>query len=477
MKKLTTKVLNKNLGVMALALAMLILPLAAIGQTKISMPKNKSNISKDIEVGRQSAAEVEKTFPMVNDRTSDAYINEVGNRLANAVPPEFQHREFNCKFRIVNASDINAFALPGCWLYVNRGMIEAAKNEGEMAGVMAHEISHAMLRHGTAQGPGAGTQIGAILAQIGGAVIGAPELGQGIAAALITPYSRGFEKQADILGANILARAGYDPRDLANMFKTIAGENGGQRAPEWMSTHPDPGNRYQYINQEADMLRVSPNPIKLTQGFQRAQQYMRSLPRARTMEEIEKGAQGNQGGQDGGQGNGQGNRQSSPTAGGRYSNNVPYPSTDYTTFNTGGLYVNYPNNWRNLPGNGEVFFVPEGAYGDNGITHGVWVGLKQGQGGNLQQETDNYVKPLIEANKYQATSNYVRGTLNGRSGLAISAQGRSDITGATEVVTFYTSQTSGGNLLYVITVAPQSQVNRYSSAFSRVVRSVRYSGQ
>ena len=473
MKKLTTNGLNKNLGVMALALAMLILPLAAFGQTKISMPRNKNDISKDIEIGRKSAAEVDKTFPMVNDRTSDAYINEVGNRLANAVPPEFQHREFNCKFKIVNASDINAFALPACWLYVNRGMIEAAKNEGEMAGVMAHEISHAMLRHGTAQGPGALSTIGALGAILGGAVIGAPELGQVVAAGIMTPYSRAFEKQADILGANIMARAGYDPRDLANMFKTIAGEGGG-RTPEWISTHPDPGNRYNYINQEADMLRVSPNPIKITQGFQRAQQYMRSLPKAKTMEEIEKAAQGNtQGGQDGGQGSGQ----TSPTAGGKYSNNVPYPSTSYTTFNTGGLYVNYPNNWRNLPGNGEVFFVPEGAYGDNGITHGVWVGLKQGQGGNLQQETDAYVKSLIEANKYQATSNYVRTTLNGRNGLAISAQGRSDITGATEVVTFYTSQTSGGNLLYVITVSPQSQANSYSSAFNKVVRSVRYSGQ
>ena len=92
------KYFHKNLAVTALTLATLILPLAAFGQTPVSMPKNKNNISKDIEIGRKSAAEVDKTFPMVNDRASDAYINEVGNRLANAVPPEFQHREFNCKF-------------------------------------------------------------------------------------------------------------------------------------------------------------------------------------------------------------------------------------------------------------------------------------------------------------------------------------------------------------------------------------------
>jgi predicted Zn-dependent protease len=288
MKKETRNGFSKNIVALMFLVSALIVPSAIIAQTKISMPKNKSNISKDQEIGRKTAAQVEQTFPMLNDRTSEAYINEVGMRLANAVPPEFQHREFNCQFKIVNASDINAFALPACYLYVNRGMIEAAKNEGEMAGVMAHEISHSMLRHGTAQGPSVLTQIGALGAMLGGAIVGAPELGQAAAAGIITPYSRNFEKQADIVGANIMARAGYDPRDLANMFRTIAGENGGQRAPEWISSHPDPGNRFNYINQEAAMLRVSANPIKFTDGFQRAQSFMRSLPKAPTMAEIEK---------------------------------------------------------------------------------------------------------------------------------------------------------------------------------------------
>ena len=177
-------------------------------------------------------------------------------------------------------------------------MIEAARNEGEMAGVMAHEISHAMLRHGTAQGPGILTQIGAIGAIFGGAIVGAPELGQAAALGLITPYSRKFETQSDILGAQILARAGYDPRDLANMFQTIAKESEGGRAPEWISSHPDPGNRYNNINKEASMLRVSSNPIKITQGFQRTQNFLRGLPRAQTMAEIEKQPKDNKAGKD-----------------------------------------------------------------------------------------------------------------------------------------------------------------------------------
>ena len=144
MKRLSPNKFSKKL--VLLALASLILSWTAFGQTKISMPKNKNNISKDIEVGGKASVEVEKTFPMLNDRVSDAYLNEVGMRLANAVPPEFQHREFNCRFKIVNASDINAFALPGGFTYVNRGVLTTARTEGEVAGVLAHEIAHVTRR-------------------------------------------------------------------------------------------------------------------------------------------------------------------------------------------------------------------------------------------------------------------------------------------------------------------------------------------
>lgn len=453
--------MKKNLTILALFSMVLILPIVSIGQTKVSMPKNKTNISKDLEVGRKASAEVERAFPLINERISEAYINEVGRRLAAAVPPEFQHPEFNCQFKIVNASDINAFALPGCFLYVNRGMIEAAHNEGEMAGVMAHEISHAMLRHGTAQGPGLGTQIAAIGVLLGGAVIGAPELGAAGYAGLITPYSRAFEKQADLVGANIMARAGYDPRDLANMFKTIAGEGGG-RTPEWISTHPDPGNRYNYINQEASMLRVNPNPIKITPGFQRAQNYMRSLPKAKTMEQIEKEAQGQGGGQN-------------PTAGGRYGN-VGLPSASYRAYNNGGLSVNVPNNWREFPSQNEVIFSPEGAYGDEGITHGVMIGVTQANGSNFQQSFDNYVKGIAQSNNYQMKSNYSNTTLNGRSGLAVVIGGRSNITNRNELVTIYGTQTRNNGIFYVITVSPEDQATSYQAAFRNILRSVRLNG-
>ena len=96
-----------------------------------------------------------------------------GQRLAQAIPSEFQHPQFRYTFDVVNVSDLNAFALPGGPMYINRGMLQAAKNEGEVAGVLAHEISHVALRHGTAQaGKATPYQVGSVLGQIAGAILG-----------------------------------------------------------------------------------------------------------------------------------------------------------------------------------------------------------------------------------------------------------------------------------------------------------------
>ena len=167
----------------------------------------------------------------------------------------------------MNLKEINAFALPGGPMFVHRGMFDAAASEGEVVGVMAHELSHVLLRHGTANASKAQNpwlQLGQIAGQIGGAVVGG---GAGAAIAqgtefglgtLLLRYSRDFEKQADLLGAQIMARAGYDPRALARMFETIERESkssGG--GPQWMSSHPNPGNRTQYITKEAEALTIA----------------------------------------------------------------------------------------------------------------------------------------------------------------------------------------------------------------------------
>ena len=128
----------------ALALAGLLslTPILTSAQTRINLGKNKYSVQDDVKLGRDAAAEVERQMPILNDAQADDYVSRVGQRLVAAIPARFQQPAFNYTFKVVNASDINAFALPGGPMFINRGMIEASKNEGEMAGVMAHEISH-----------------------------------------------------------------------------------------------------------------------------------------------------------------------------------------------------------------------------------------------------------------------------------------------------------------------------------------------
>ncbi|MCU0239430.1 MAG: M48 family metallopeptidase [Pyrinomonadaceae bacterium] len=447
-------------------IVLLVMPYSLIAQTVVKMPKNKQPISKDLELGRKYSQEAEKVFPVLNDNESTQYVQAIGRRLVSAIPSEYYHPEFNYQFKILNCSDINAFAIAGGYLYLCRGLIQNAKNEGEMVGVMAHEISHAALRHSTAQQGGALSQIGAIGLILGGAILGGEagaQLGMVGAQAWMTKYGRAFEKQSDLVGARIMSIAGYDPRDLANMFKTIEGESKGNRPPQWLSTHPDPGNRYNYINAEAEKLRVSPNAIRDTKEFQRQKSRLFSMqPAAKSMEQLEKEAQG---------------KGRSNSTGGKFSKNVPLPSQQTRQYNAGNiLTASIPNNWKELPGEDSVMFAPEGAYGDykgaSAITHGVMIGVYKGSG-NFQQDTQAFVNEMAKTNNFQQQGNYQNGRISGRNAVAVNLSGNSEITGGVEVVTIYTTQLSDGSLLYVITVSPQNEINNYSVAFRNLVGSIR----
>ena len=260
-------------------------------QTKVTPPDNKYSVEEDVKLGREAAQEARRQLPLLRDEAVDSYIDRLGERLVAAIPADQRHPGFDYTFDVVNVRDINAFALPGGPMFVNRGMIEAAKTEGEVAGVMAHEISHVALRHGTAQaGKATPYQIGQIAGGILGAIVGGTVgqvISQGSAFGLGTmfmKYGREYERQADIEGAQIMARAGYDPRDMASMFQTIEKQSGGS-GPEWMSDHPNPGNRSAYITKEAEMIRVS-NPVRDTAAFERIKARLRSMPKAPTTEEA-----------------------------------------------------------------------------------------------------------------------------------------------------------------------------------------------
>ena len=146
---------------------------SASAQTHIVAPPNKYSPADDVKLGQEAAQQVQKELPLLNDASVEEYLSGIGQRLVRVIPGEYQHPEFRYTFRVVNQKEINAFALPGGPMFVNRGMIEAARDEGEIAGVMAHELSHVLLRHGTAQATKATKyEIGAIAGQVLGAIVG-----------------------------------------------------------------------------------------------------------------------------------------------------------------------------------------------------------------------------------------------------------------------------------------------------------------
>jgi Zn-dependent protease with chaperone function len=455
------------------AAAMLTVALASPtwAQTHIVAPDNKYSPSDDVKLGQEAAQQARKELPLLRDERLDSYITTVGQRLAAAVPAEYRHPEFRFTFELVNQKEINAFALPGGPMFLNRGMIESAHSEGEMAGVMAHEMSHVVLRHGTAQATkGEKFQIGAIAGQVLGAIVGGTAgsiIAQGSNFGLSTyflKYSREYESQADILGAQIMARAGYNPTEMANMFKTIEAE-GGSNGPEFLSDHPNPGNRYTRITEEARHLQVSgPGP---TGQFAEMQTRIRGMGKEYTAEEIARGQA-------------QSGRNAPVATSGRTAVRVDPPAASMRTFTPANFFrVSVPSNWEQVANSqNNVTYAPDGAYfqtqgGGTAFTHGVEFGIAQGSTGNLQRDTQSLLQSFARGNpNLRQQGGFKRTTVGSRAGLTTQLSNLSEVTGNEEFITLTTTYLQNGNLLYMIGVAPSSEANTYDRAFSRIRSSV-----
>jgi predicted Zn-dependent protease len=275
----------------ASAIAASLVAATVSAQTSIQPRQNSFTPAQDVQLGREAAVRVRQQLPMLNDRATGSVVEQIGRRLVAAIPARFRQPAFRYAFDVVNLRDINAFALPGGPMFLNRGMLQAARTDDEVAGVMAHELSHVILRHGTLQAAKAQKfQFGALAGQILGSIVGG-NAGQVIAqgsqfglGTYFLKYGREYEREADLLGAQIMARAGYDPRHMANMFRTIEAQGSGG-GPEWLSDHPNPGNRYAAINREALSLRVA-GTAPTGPAFVTVKSRLQQLPPAPTTRQV-----------------------------------------------------------------------------------------------------------------------------------------------------------------------------------------------
>jgi len=459
-----------------------------VAQTPVKIPKNRYTPEQDVKLGREAADEVRQQYPVIDDARIAGYLGRLGDRLVAAAPPELKQPVYAYSFTPVNLKEINAFALPGGPMFVHRGMFDAAAKEGEVVGVMAHELSHVLLRHGTANASKAQNpwlQIGQLAGAIGGSMVGG-QIGSAIAqgsqfglGTLLLRYGRDFEKQADILGAQIMSRAGYDPRELAHMFETIERQSGGGGGnPQWLSSHPNPGNRTQYINKEAELLTVA--AVADASEFQPIKTAFASLPPAKSMSDLAR-AKGQPGGGEGGGGEGGGGGGNTGGMGlyaGTPGQPVARPSPQYRTISGGKLFqASVPADWVNLASKSSIKVVPENGYGQlNGQTVfvcGVEFGIAQAVSRDLQEATNGWLKAVGQGNPELRPAGPQQALkVSQRSAIATPLVNPSAL-GGQERIVVTTTFLMDGTLFYYLSVVQEKDAETFQEAFRRIGESIR----
>jgi Zn-dependent protease with chaperone function len=444
-------------------------------QTAIKLPKNKFTPQQDVQLGREAAAEIREQYPIIKDERITRYLDRLGDQLVAVAPSELKQPVYEYSFTPVNLKEINAFALPGGPMFVHRGMFDAAAAEGEVVGVMAHELSHVLLRHGTANVTKAQNpwlQLGQIGGAIGGAYLGGglgslvtqgTQLGLG---AIVLRYSRDFEKQADLLGSQIMARAGYDPRALARMFETIEKESkssGGGGTPQWLSSHPNPGNRTQYITKEAATLTIA-TPADQSE-FAPIKTAFAAQPAAKTMGELAKAKNTGSGGE-------------AMKSVGTPGQPVPAPSSQYRNISAAKVFqADVPSNWTNLSSSTAIKVVPENGYGDlNGqkaFTHGVEFGIAKTDTRDLREATKTWLNAVAQSNPDLRLAGEQQAIkISDRSALATPLSNPSPL-GGKELIGVYTTFLADGTLFYFITIVPEKELESFRPTFQRIGQSIR----
>src|SRR4051812_33581081 len=261
--------------------------------------KNAFSEQQEITEGQKAAQEVYKQMPVLPDSDQvSRYVRQLGAKLVQYAPGY----KWPYNFHVVNVADMNAFALPGGSIFVNLGTVQAAETEAQLAGVMAHEISHVAQRHSTCnitkqQMPSLLAGLGQIAAGIalGGAAGAVVQQGIGLTAGLsFLRMSRDSEKQADLMGTDVLYDAGYDPRAMPQFFEVIQGKSG-EGGAQFLSDHPNPGNRVGYVNDEIDTLPPRAKYVKTSPEFTRIKKIAAGM-HPYTAKQVESGAWKRQGG-------------------------------------------------------------------------------------------------------------------------------------------------------------------------------------
>jgi beta-barrel assembly-enhancing protease len=431
-------------------------------RTQLKPGWNMFSPQQDVQVGKQAATDAQRKLPMCNSRKADAYLTQLGKRLTDHL--NTNGVQYPWEFHCVNDRSINAFALPGGYVFVNRGAIEAADNEAELAAVMAHELSHVALRHGTnqatkAQAAQAGVGIfGAIFGgSTGGALL--TQLGSFTAGGVLLKYSRSAETQADVMGTQVLYDAGYDPRAMAQFFEKLEQETKGKNPPEFFSDHPSPDHRVGRVNEEIDKLGgIPPNARRDSADFEAVKREVMKLP------VVKKGVP------------------RADAGGSGPAGPPPAPSESMTAYQGSGVSLKYPDNWKQLGGdeNGAVFGPESGVVNDGSghaaLAYGLTIGSVMGRGtdaNGLEDATQGLINELQKTNPNMKITRQAQ-SVKLNEAPALSTYLVNDSPGGGKETDWIVTVARPDGMMYFVCTAPEGAFEAYRKACGAVLDSVRF---
>ncbi len=428
----------------------------AFGKPDFKPGYNFYSPQEDVQLGKESSAQIDKQLPLLNDPGALQYLNGLGKRLVAFAPNN--HPEYVWQFMIVNSAEINAFALPGGYIYVNRGVFDAAENEAQLAGVIAHESGHVVMRHGThiasqavvAQGGLA--ILTSILGQSGSLTSQLAQLGLGLGVdSLLLKNSRTAETQADEVGTYILYQAGYDPYAMAQFFQIIARKYP-QRTVQFFSDHPNPQNRIQDVDAEIAQLGPSRGAKMDSPQFEGIKQHLAEIdppPRQKGTPKIDAKRQP-----------------------------PPLPSANFIRYDGKKFTLNYPDNWQVQQDEDSVLLFPQGGMvtgseGETAQAYGAAVSLYAPQQANwgLVDATQELIEAMRQSNPQMHVLQRSGLNLHGNPAVSTLLQNDSPIEGQRETDHLVTVR-QGDAVLTFIFIAPASAFESYAPAFDRILQSI-----
>ncbi len=465
--------------------------------------KNAFTPEQELTEGQKVAAQVYHQMPVLPDSDPvTRYVQQLGARLVQHAPGA----RWPYNFHVVASSDINAFALPGGSVFVNLGTVQAAETEGQLAGVMAHEISHVVQRHSTCnitkqQGQkvlyGIGSVLSSVLLGSGTAgTLAQSALGLGQSLTFLR-MSRDDEKQADLLGTGILYDSGYDPRGLPQFFEIIQAKSGSGGA-QFLSDHPNPGNRTEYVDAEIATLPRHSDAVVTTAEFKRVHP-LAMAETALSSKDVDAGLWKKSGryasGPSGvagvvsepvvaGQaGSVQGGGPERSGSAGRLSQSALGIDGKMTRLQAARFVLDYPAAWqKQVDASGTVILAPVGGAGATGIVYGALIDLEKQSGdgvtdaASLKAATAMLVQRLSEQNAGLTQVGEVTAlTVQGRMANSVELRGKSPVVEAGAALTerdwLVTIARADGDVNYIVFVSPERDFALMKPTFTKMMKS------